>query len=193
MNSASPTASNNTLYVIFLSIVAALGGFLFGYDTAVISGTISMVTEQYGLDSLMQGWYVSSALIGSIVGVLIAGWLSDRLGRRKAMAVSAALFLISAIGCAVAGSISLLVVYRIIGGLGIGMISIISPMYISEIAITRIRGSLVSLYQLAITIGFLGAFLMNYQLLEYSLTANFDSSLAEKIFKTEVWRGMLGM
>src|SRR5690606_11540933 len=116
MNSASPTASNNTLYVIFLSIVAALGGFLFGYDTAVISGTISMVTEQYGLDSLMQGWYVSSALIGSIVGVLIAGWLSDRLCRRKAMAVSAALFLISAIGCAVAGSISLLVVYRIIGG-----------------------------------------------------------------------------
>lgn len=183
----------NFAYICFLSVVAALGGFLFGYDTAVISGTIGMVSEQFNLSPVMQGWYVSSALIGSIFGVTIAGWLSDRIGRKKSMALSAAFFLISAIGCALANDMDLLVIYRILGGIGIGMISIISPMYISEIAHEKIRGSLVILYQLAITLGFLGAYLVNFKLLDHSLTTPIQSNtITELVFIKEVWRGMLG-
>jgi sugar porter (SP) family MFS transporter len=188
------TEKINLLYVLFLSVVAALGGFLFGYDTAVISGTISMVTAQYGLSSVMQGWYVSSALVGSIGGVLIAGWVSDRFGRKSAMAISAFFFFLSALGCALAHSMDTLIIYRILGGIGIGMISIISPMYIAEIAFAKIRGSLVSLYQLAITLGFLAAFIVNFQLLDYSLTVlPTGVELYDKVFFTEVWRSMLGM
>lgn len=184
----------NLIYVIFLSVVAALGGFLFGYDTAVISGTISMVTEQYNLNSVMQGWYVSSALVGSIGGVSIAGWVSDRFGRKKAMAISALFFFLSAIGCALSQSMDGLIIYRILGGIGIGMISIISPMYISEVAFAKMRGSLVSLYQLAITIGFLAAFIVNYQLLEFSVSSPVTGgALYDKLLFIEPWRGMLGM
>lgn len=184
----------NFAYLIFLSIVAALGGFLFGYDTAVISGTISMVTNQFDLSPVMQGWYVSSALIGSILGVSIAGWLSDLIGRKKSMALSALFFLVSAAGCALADTMDILVVYRILGGLGIGMISIISPMYISEIAHEKIRGSLVTLYQLAITLGFLGAYLVNFKLLDYSISTPMKGDhLVDLVFIEEVWRGMLGM
>ena len=94
-------SSVNIGYVVFLSVVAALGGFLFGYDTAVISGTIAKVTAQFNLDTMSQGWYVGCALIGSIVGVLFAGILSDKLGRKRTMILSAILFSMSAIGCAV--------------------------------------------------------------------------------------------
>lgn len=181
-------------YVSFLTVVAAIGGFLFGYDTAVISGTISAVTEQFDLNVIEQGWYVGSALIGSILGVSVAGWLSDSLGRKKIMMLSAALFSASALGCAMSYSFSTLVLYRIIGGIGIGMVSIVSPVYISEIAITRIRGALVAVYQLAITIGFLGAYLMNFQLLKFANSGLIDeSSRFSLIFNEEVWRGMLGM
>jgi MFS transporter, SP family len=181
-------------YLVFLSVVAALGGFLFGYDTAVISGTIAQVTEQFGLDALQQGWYVGCALIGSIVGVLFAGILSDRFGRKSTMILSAVLFSTSAIGCAVSADFNQLVIYRIIGGVGIGVVSIISPLYISEVAVAQYRGRLVSLYQLAVTIGFLGAYLVNYQLLGYSMS-NPDASTGwwNLIFVSEVWRGMLGM
>lgn len=184
----------NFTYICFLSIVAALGGFLFGYDTAVISGTIRMVSDQFDLSPVMQGWYVSSALIGSIFGVSATGWLSDLIGRKRSMAISALFFFISAVGCSLANSMDYLVFYRILGGIGIGMISIISPMYISEIAHEKIRGSLVTLYQLAITLGFLAAYLVNFKLLNYSLSTQVISdSITEKIFVTEVWRGMLGM
>ncbi|MEX2511661.1 MAG: sugar porter family MFS transporter [Cyclobacteriaceae bacterium] len=181
-------------YIIFLSVVAALGGFLFGYDTAVISGTIGQVSDQFGLDAFEQGWYVGCALVGSIAGVAVAGTLSDRFGRKKVMLLSAVLFSVSAVGCALSYHYMDLVIYRIVGGVGIGMVSIVSPMYISEIALPQYRGSLVSLYQLAITIGFLGAYLMNFQLLRFSTMGHFDTSGAlEKIFQEEVWRGMLGM
>lgn len=181
-------------YLVFLSVVAALGGFLFGYDTAVISGTIAQVTEQFGLDALQQGWYVGCALIGSIVGVLFAGILSDRFGRKSTMILSAVLFSTSAIGCAVSADFNQLVIYRIIGGVGIGVVSIISPLYISEVAVAQYRGRLVSLYQLAVTIGFLGAYLVNYQLLGYSMS-NPDAGTGwwNLVFVSEVWRGMLGM
>ena len=184
----------NLGYLVFLSVVAALGGFLFGYDTAVISGTIAQVTEQFGLDALQQGWYVGCALIGSIIGVLFAGILSDKFGRKSTMILSAILFSTSAIGCAVSTDFNQLVIYRIIGGVGIGVVSIISPLYISEVAVAQYRGRLVSLYQLAVTIGFLGAYLVNYQLLGYSMS-NPDVSTGwwNLVFVSEVWRGMLGM
>ena len=181
-------------YLIFLSVVAALGGFLFGYDTAVISGTIAQVTQLFQLDALQQGWYVGCALVGSIVGVLFAGILSDKLGRKLTMVISAVLFSTSALGCALSADFAQLVVYRIIGGVGIGVVSIISPLYISELGVAQYRGRLVSLYQLAVTVGFLGAYLVNYQLLAWAESGTqLSVDWLNKIFITEVWRGMLGM
>jgi MFS transporter, SP family, arabinose:H+ symporter len=188
------TTTQNIGYVIFLSTVAALGGFLFGYDTAVISGTIDQVTSQFHLDVIQQGWYVGCALVGSIFGVSIAGIMCDRFGRKKSMIMSAILFSLSGIGCAVSSSMDQLVIYRMVGGIGIGMVSIVSPLYISEVAITKYRGRLVSLYQLAITVGFLGAYLVNYRLLQFSLTHSYaGSSIWSKILVSENWRAMLGM
>lgn len=184
----------NLGYLVFLSVVAALGGFLFGYDTAVISGTIAQVTELFHLDALQQGWYVGCALIGSIIGVLFAGILSDKFGRKRTMILSAVLFSASAVGCALCAGFNELVIFRIIGGVGIGIVSIISPLYISEVAVAQYRGRLVSLYQLAVTIGFLGAYLVNYQLLAYSLSnPDIATGWWNLIFVAEVWRGMLGM
>ena len=194
----------NTLgYVIFMAVVAAIGGILFGYDTAVISGTTEMVRSQFGLTDMTEGWYVGCALIGSIAGVLVAGTLSDYLGRKLTMLISAALFSISAIGCAVCGSFDGLVAYRIIGGVGIGIVSIVSPIYISEVSPAKIRGTLVSLYQLAVTVGFLLAYLANWVIdanIDSSLTLRMtegtlnasDITLWQKIMHTEAWRGMLG-
>ena len=184
----------NFSYLIFLSVVAALGGFLFGYDTAVISGTIAQVTQLFQLDALQQGWYVGCALVGSIVGVLFAGILSDKLGRKLTMVISAVLFSTSALGCALSADFTQLVIYRIIGGVGIGVVSIVSPLYISEVAVAQYRGRLVSLYQLAVTVGFLGAYLVNYQLLAWAESGTqLSVDWLNKIFITEVWRGMLGM
>ncbi|WP_297128697.1 sugar porter family MFS transporter [uncultured Porphyromonas sp.] len=181
-------------YLLFLAIIAALGGFLFGYDTAVISGTIPLVVGQYGLDTMSQGWYVGCALVGSIIGVLCAGILSDGIGRKWSMLLSAVLFTTSAVGCAVCHSFDQLVVYRIIGGMGIGVVSIVSPLYISEISIPKYRGRMVALYQLAVTIGFLGAYLINFALLRWSSSEpNLSGDWMQLIFSAEVWRGMLGM
>ena len=184
----------NFSYLIFLSVVAALGGFLFGYDTAVISGTIAQVTQLFQLDAMQQGWYVGCALVGSIIGVLFAGILSDKLGRKMTMVISAVLFSTSALGCAISADFIQLVIYRIIGGVGIGVVSIVSPLYISEVSVAQYRGRLVSLYQLAVTVGFLGAYLVNYQLLSWVESgAHLDIFWLNKIFVSEVWRGMLGM
>lgn len=179
-------------YILFLSAAAALGGFLFGYDTAVISGTISMVTAQFGLNVTLQGWYVGCALVGSIAGVSFAGMLSDRFGRKISLSLAALFFTVSAAGCALSADITQLIVYRIIGGVGIGVASIISPMYISEIAVAKHRGRLVSLYQLAITIGFLAAYIVNFALLNYAGQGTPSAALWSKVFVTEPWRGMLG-
>lgn len=185
-------------YLLFISVVGALGGFLFGYDTAVISGTIGQVTEQYGLDAGGEGWYVGCALVGSIIGVIFSGFISDYLGRKRAMIVSAVLFTASAIGCAICSTFGELVIYRIIGGAGIGVASIVCPLYISELAVARYRGRLVSLYQLAVTVGFLGAYLANFLINSHSESAMAQGvaepvSFFDKIFVTESWRGMLGM
>ena len=183
----------NFSYLIFLSVVAALGGFLFGYDAAVISGTISQVTARFSLDEIQVGWFVGCALIGSIIGVLMAGKLSDRWGRKVTMLVAAVFFSVSGIACAFVGSFEQLVVARILGGIGIGVVSIVSPLYISEVSIAQYRGRLVSLYQLALTIGFLGAYLTNFQLLHFSQSgAVLNTGWMNLVFVSEVWRGMLG-
>ena len=178
--------------VVFIAIVAALGGILFGYDTAVISGTTEIVKMQFGLTTGGEGWYVGCALIGSIAGVLIAGMLSDFLGRKKTMLISAVLFSISAIGCAVCEDFTQLVVYRMVGGFGIGIVSIVSPVYISEVSPAHVRGTMVSLYQLFITIGFLLAYLMNFLILKQAALDSADPQLGTRMFNNEYWRGMLG-
>ena len=159
-----------------MAVVAAIGGILFGYDTAVISGTTEMVKMQFNLSAAREGWYVGCALIGSIAGVLCSGALSDYLGRKKTMLISAALFSISAIGCAICNTFDSLVVYRIIGGVGIGIVSIVSPIYISEVAPARMRGTLVSLYQLAVTVGFLLAYMANW-----AIDANVADSISSAV------------
>jgi sugar porter (SP) family MFS transporter len=185
----------NLLYVIFLAAVAALGGFLFGYDTAVISGTIGSVAAQFSLNDISTGWYVGCALVGSIIGVAVAGKLSDYFGRKPVLLFAAILFSSSAIGCMFSGNISDLIIYRIIGGVGIGVASVISPLYISEISVSRYRGTLVSLYQLAITIGFVGAYLVNYAISEHAVHMKEMGTVGGfwgKYIVTETWRGMLG-
>lgn len=182
----------NIGYVIFLSAVAAIGGILFGYDTAVISGTLSGVTSQFSLDTMQLGWFVGCALIGSIAGVSVAGILGDNLGRKKTMLASAVLFSVSAIGCAISRDFTELVIYRIIGGVGIGIVSIISPIYISEVAVASKRGTLVSMYQLAITAGFLLAYLANWWILDISQSTRFPSDSMNLLLVDECWRGMFG-
>jgi MFS transporter, SP family, arabinose:H+ symporter len=181
-------------YVNTLAIIASLGGFLFGYDTAVISGTINFVSSQFHLDAVSTGWYVSSALLGCILGVAIAGILSDKYGRKKVLILSALFFGVSAIGCAFAIGFKDLVVYRLIGGLGIGVASMVSPLYISELSPSHKRGRLVALYQFAITIGILCSYFSNAFLLKLSHAESLmqTTGLVNKIMVSEVWRIMLG-
>ncbi|MBD3373450.1 sugar porter family MFS transporter [candidate division KSB1 bacterium] len=153
--------SRNRL-VYFSTFVAALGGLLFGYDTAVISGAIGFLRQHFDLSSAQMGWTASSALVGCVAGVSVAGILSDRFGRNRILIVSAALFLISAIGSALAGNVTVLIIYRILGGIGVGIASMLSPLYIAEISPARIRGKMVSYNQLAIVSGMLIVYFVNY-------------------------------
>lgn len=181
-------------YVNKLAIVASLGGFLFGYDTAVISGTINFVSLQFRLDASGTGWFVSSALLGCIFGVSVAGILSDRYGRKKLLILSAVFFGLSAVGCAFATGFTSLVIFRLIGGLGIGVASMLSPLYISELSPSHKRGRLVAMYQFAITIGILLSYFINAYLLKLSHTEflQHTTGLLNKIMVSEVWRIMLG-
>lgn len=155
--------TGSMLYVALVCVVAALGGLLFGYDTGVIAGAIGFLETHFDLDpSFQKGWVAASALIGCTLGVAIAGMMSDRLGRKKTLILSAVLFFISAVGTALPRNITMFVLFRIIGGVGVGAASITSPMYIAEIAPARIRGRLVSVNQFAIVTGFLVVYLVNY-------------------------------
>jgi SP family arabinose:H+ symporter-like MFS transporter len=182
----------NNAYLYLVCVVAALGGFLFGFDTAVISGTISLVKHDFGLDAIHEGWFVSCALLGCILGVSASGKLSDRYGRKPVLILSAVLFLSSALGCMVSGSFTTLILFRLIGGLGIGVASMVSPLYISEFSPSRFRGMMVSLYQLALTIGIVVAYFSNACLVNHAGNS-FASESIRKIFSTEVWRAMLGL
>jgi SP family arabinose:H+ symporter-like MFS transporter len=187
-----PIVKKNSIYLYLVCLVAALGGFLFGFDTAVISGTISLVKNDFNLNSVSEGWFVSCALLGCIVGVSFSGKLSDKYGRKIVLIISAVLFLASAIGCMFSNSFSILIMFRLIGGLGIGVASMVSPLYISEFAPARLRGMMVSLYQLALTVGIVLAYFSNAYLANHA-TAQYESEGLTRIFSTEVWRAMLGL
>ena len=153
-------------YVLLISAIASLGGFLFGFDTAVISGTTPFIQPYFNLDDIGLGWTVSSLLFGCILGVMVAGKPSDLFGRKKTLMVAALLFVMSAIGSALAEQLTVFIAFRILGGFGVGIASMLSPMYISEVSPAARRGRLVSLNQLAIVIGILIAFVSNALLVD---------------------------
>ena len=148
-------------FIYQCTLVAAIGGLLFGYDTAVVAGAIGYIEEKYQLSAAMTGWAASCALIGCMIGAMIAGGLSDKLGRRKVLMISAWAFAISSVGIMIPLSLNMFIFFRMIGGIGIGIASILSPMYISEIAPASIRGRLISIYQLGIVIGILLIYFVN--------------------------------
>jgi len=151
-------------YVYLLASVAALGGLLFGYDTAVIAGAIDFLEVHFSLSDWSKGWAVSNVLVGCMIGAAIAGTLSDRFGRKRVLLLSAVLFAVSAIGSALPRSLTEFVVARMLGGFGVGMASMLSPLYIAEVAPARIRGRLVSLNQIAIITGMLIVSIVNWKI-----------------------------
>ncbi|MBY5957349.1 sugar porter family MFS transporter [Membranicola marinus] len=187
------TANTKTTSLLWkVSLVASLGGVLFGFDTAVISGTFGMVETQFGLSKLQVGWFGSSALIGAIVGALGAGKLSDQFGRKPILLLSALLFFISALFSAVPPDYFWLISARLLGGVGVGMASVLSPLYISEFAPARIRGRLVAMYQFSIVVGILLAYFSNWLLLSNAggEMGGGTYGLFHKVFVAEIWRGM---
>ncbi|KPZ62674.1 sugar porter family MFS transporter [Pseudoalteromonas sp. P1-7a] len=157
------TAENSSLfYVIFISAVAAIGGFLFGFDSGVINGTVSALGNAFNSSSVATGFNVASVLLGCAVGALAAGPLADKFGRRAIMIITAIIFAISAFGSGISESSAEFIFYRLFGGLGIGAASVLAPAYIAEVAPPALRGRLATLQQLAIVLGLFAAFLSNY-------------------------------
>ncbi len=185
--------NHNLPYLFFVCLVSALGGFLFGFDTAVISGTVGFVKQQFSLNALQEGWFVAVALLGCIIGVGFSGILADRFGRKATLFLSALLFAASALGCTIAPEHVSLIIARLIGGLGIGVASMLAPLYISEISIPQYRGRMVTLYQFAITVGILAAYYSNALLLSWSHSLATQSEFLHWIVVSEVWRGMFGV
>ncbi|RLD70813.1 MAG: MFS transporter [Bacteroidetes bacterium] len=151
--------------LLLYTLVAAIGGLLYGFDTAVINGALPFFTGHFGLNDVMTGWAVSSALLGCVVGAIGVGRPGDRYGRRDMLKVSAVLFLLSAFGTGLATHIQLFILARFIGGLAVGIASVLSPIYISEIAPASHRGRLIASFQLAVVIGILVAFFADYLLI----------------------------
>ena len=178
----------NKQFIIGITLVSAMGGLLFGYDWVVIGGAKPFYERFFDITELakLQGWVMSSALIGCLVGALVSGFLSDRLGRKKPLILAAALFTISAIGTGAVSAITPFVLYRLLGGLGIGIASALSPMYIAEISPAEIRGRLVSVNQLTIVIGILAAQITNF------LIADKIPDKATEEFITQSWNGQMG-
>ena len=170
-------------YTIIISAVAAIGGLLFGFDTAVIAGAIPALRSFFELSDSAIGLIVAATSIGCIPGALFSGTLADRFGRKNMMLTTAVFYLISAIGCGIAGSLAQLALYRFIGGIAIGMASTLAPIYISEVAPARFRGRLGMLQQLAIVTGILIAFISNYVIANAGFTF---------INHENEWRYMLG-
>ena len=161
------TKNSQTAFILKVSVVAAIGGLLFGYDTAVIAGVIGYLKIKFSLSEAMVGWAASSAIWGCIIGAMFGGFISDKIGRKKALLITAVLFFVSAVAASFADSLTTFILARLIGGLGIGAASMLSPLYISEIAPAKIRGTLVSIYQLAIVIGINLIYFVNLKIAGY--------------------------
>lgn len=180
-------------YLALVAAATALAGLLFGFDTAVISGTVDRVEAQYGLDAVALGLFTSSALGGCIAGAAVAGWLGDRFGRRPNLFLAGILFLVSAVFSMLPPSYAGLLVARIVGGVGVGVASVLAPTYLSELAPPRIRGRLVAGYQLSIVIGILTAYLSNWAILEASAAAaSWAEGWPRLVLVDEPWRAMFG-
>jgi SP family sugar:H+ symporter-like MFS transporter len=171
--------------VVLIASVAALGGFLFGYDSAVINGAVASIQEDFGIGNTALGFAVASALLGAALGAVTAGRLADRIGRLSVMKIAAALFLISAIGTGLAPNVWLVVIFRVIGGIGVGVASVIAPAYIAETSPPRIRGRLGSLQQLAIVTGIFLSLAVDYLLAHLA-----GGSREELWLGLEAWRWM---
>ena len=161
-NGLDPADKGSPLYVTAICLIATLGGLLFGYDTGVISGAIEPLTARFGLNDFMKGWVSGCVLIGCAAGVLAVGPISDRFGRKLAMVLAAVMFLVSALGTALPQDIVTFILFRFLGGVGIGIASISTPMYIAEVTPARIRGRMVSVNQIAIVGGIAAAAFINY-------------------------------
>ncbi len=190
-----PTTSNNRGSLVFLAVicsVAALGGFLFGFDTGVVSGINASLKVQYQLTAPMEGWFVSSALLGCIFGAMAAGWLADLFGRKFVLILSGIFFFLSAAGCGYPPNFTLLVIARMLGGLGIGIASMVAPLYISEISPPKLRGRLVTLFQLAVVVGIFASYASNSLIL--TISEDYADWITSEslgfVLVRENWRGM---
>ncbi|EAQ68056.1 MFS transporter/ sugar porter family protein [Synechococcus sp. RS9909] len=180
-------ADQRIQFILRLAIAAALGGFLFGYDTAVINGAVSSIQATFNASAMGLGLAVSSALLGSAAGALGAGWLADRIGRRRSMWLAAVLFIASAVGSALAPTLRDLVIWRVIGGVAVGFASVLAPAYIAEISPANLRGRTGSLQQLAIVVGIFIALLFDYVI----VLATVDQEPLSSVGPLPAWRWML--
>lgn len=189
------TNGSSLAYLIFCSFASALGGLLFGYDLFVISGAKDLIVQHFKLTLLMEGWFVSSAMVGAMIGCLLAGTASDRFGRKQVLVAASAFLLTCSIGCGLAWSTASLVFFRWIGGVGVGIASMVCPLYISEISPARLRGRMVTLFQLAICVGIVGAIMINTGLMSWhdKIKGSDASGLVGSTVARDVWRSMLGM
>ena len=167
MTATNQDVAKGTRYAFFISFVAAIGGFLFGYDLVIISGVQLFLRQQFVLTPAQFGFATSSAILGCIIGPSLGAWLCDRIGRKGTLMLSGVLFLTGAIGAGLAPSILIFNIFRITGGVGVGLSSLASPMYIAEIGPARQRGKLGIMYQLAITVGAVSATIAAYFLAKY--------------------------
>ncbi|ATL30779.1 sugar porter family MFS transporter [Streptomyces formicae] len=175
-------------HVIFITAAAAMGGFLFGYDSSVINGATVAIQHRFDVDANMLGWIIATALLGCAVGAAIAGRIADRIGRIRCMQIAAVLFAASAVGSALPFAAWDLTMWRLIGGIGIGMASVIGPAYIAEVAPPAYRGRLASFQQAAIVIGIAVSQLVNWGILNMA-----DGDQRGKLMGLEAWQWMLGV
>lgn len=181
--------NTNTTYLLLITLVSAMGGLLFGYDWVVIGGAKIFYEPFFGIEgsAALRGWAMSSALIGCLVGALLAGAWSDRYGRKKMLIIASVLFTVSAYGTGVVDNFSWFVIYRILGGFGIGIASNISPIYIAEVSPASVRGRFVSLNQLTVVLGILSAQLINWRIGDYYMP---DANVLSEIGINWAWRWM---
>ena len=168
----------NSSYILRISFISALGGYLFGFDFAVISGALPFLQKQFNRDAYGEGFATGSLALGAIVGCLIAAEVAEKKGRRKGLLVAAAIFALSSLAMAFAASRDIFIASRFVAGIGVGMASMLSPMYISEVAPAHLRGRMVALNQLTVVTGILVTNLVNYSFANYG---------------DDAWRWMFGL